>query len=208
LVQTPNPDFKIRDFGGDRRRTWHELYTFLSGEFKKTLTETTEINLVEKLCNYLEVEKIVMNWSPKEIPPYGQGFRAKKAVQTLFEQVDDKLKNSRPGYQTKINMEGEWPWLGVGHTEWSSIFGRKGALQKVYVLYEPEGVDTGVDRFYFELSIWDKYQGNDWNLSKRMISAWVNALKKNSFKLWVLLKGKRELETDPCNTRSQSPRDG
>jgi hypothetical protein len=205
LVQTPDPAFKIREFGGDGRRTWGELYAFLSGEFKETLNETIEINFVENLCNYLEVEKIVMNWNPKEIPAYGNGFRAKKAVQTLFEQVDDKLKNSRQGFETKINMEGTWPSLAVGHAEWSSIFGRKGALQKVWVLYEPEGVDTGADRFYFTLSIWDKYQRNDWNLSKKMIPAWVNALKKNSFEFWVVLKGKRELETDPSQYSFTEP---
>lgn len=198
LVQTPKQAFKIREFRGDGRRTWHELYTFLSGEFKKTLTETTEINLVEKLCNYLEVEKIVINWDPKEIQAYGKGVLARKALQILFEQVAEELRNKSSQYDIKIEIDGDpWPYLQIGHREWSSIFGRKGSLQKLYAFYEPKGVDGGEDRFSFEICLWDKAQGADWKLTKQMISPWINQLKKNSFNFWVILKGSRALETDP-----------
>jgi hypothetical protein len=94
----------------------------------------------------------------------------------------------------------------ISHRKWSSIFGRKGLLQKLYVAFEPEGIDGGKgDRFYFEIVIWDKRQRNDWKLTKQMISPWVSQLKKKGFTMWTRLKGSRDLETDPSEYEFSEP---
>jgi hypothetical protein len=196
LVQTPNRAFKIREFGGDGRRTWHELYTFLLREFKKTLNETAEINLLEKLCNYLEVERIVSTWQPKQIVDYGKGVRARTALRTLFEQVEERLLDLDQGYLTKIVMkEDEWPRLEIGMKSWSSIFGTKGYLNKLYMYYETAAVWEGVgERFYFELALWNKWHKSDWKKTESQLRYWIPHLKSKKFDHWTVLKGSRELE--------------
>jgi hypothetical protein len=196
LVQTPNPAFKIREFGGNGRRTWHELYTFLLGEFKETLNETAEINLVKKLCNYLEVERIVSTWQPKQIVDYGKGVLARKALRTLFEQLEERFLDLDQGYLTKIFMkDDEWPRLEIGMKSWSPIFGTKGYLNKLYIYYETAAVWEGAgERFYFEVFLWNKWHKGDWNKTESQLRYWIPYLKSKKFEHWTVLKGSRELE--------------
>ena len=59
---------------------------------------------MQKFCDYLEVEEIVSTWEPKQIAHYAKGVAARKAVETLFKQVKERLKDEDPKYDVKTDM--------------------------------------------------------------------------------------------------------
>ena len=188
-------EFDITSFGGDARRTWRDLYKWFRN-CKKELVEASEVKVLEHFCNYLEVERIVSTWQPKQIVDYGKGVLARKALRTLFEQVEEKLLDLDQGYLTKIFMkEDEWPRLEIGMKSWSSIFGTNGYLNKLYMYYETAAVWEGAgERFYFELFLWNKWHKADWKKTESQLRYWIPYLKSKKFDHWTILKGSRELE--------------
>jgi len=90
LVKSPDRSFKITNYGGEGTRTWKELYDYLLRS-RQVGPETTDANLIQHFCGYLEVEGIVSTWRPAEILEYGKGVVARRALNNLFEQVVDEL---------------------------------------------------------------------------------------------------------------------
>ena len=168
LVQNPDGNFDIRKFGGKRRSTWREL-TDLFKIIQTKHAETDAAVLAAHLCNYLEAEGIMSNWTPKEIAAYASGIKAKHAVETLFNQVATQLTDRDQDFTTRIVIkDDQWPRLEIGRTTWESIFGKLGYLNRLHVFYETTAAWGGEEEsFYFELQLWNKYHQADWSLTRK-----------------------------------------
>lgn len=167
LVKNHDPEFVITDYGGAQHHTWRELYDRFS-RINKEEREATDASLMEHFCAFLELEGIVNTWESKEILQYGPGVKAKRALDSVFEQVETRLRELGQDYETKtMRPDREWPRLEVGRTSWKSIFGRQGYLNKVYAWYETSAVRGGeAERFKFEIMLWHRGHGYDWNQTK------------------------------------------
>jgi hypothetical protein len=201
LVKNADPNFDVRKFGGDDRRTWRELYDFFRPEAEKRLTETTERAIVDHFLGYMEAEGIVTTWTADQILNYGPGVLAEQALTALFRRVREALlaREACPFVEPVILFrQGEWPRLEIGMKSWKEIFGTAGYLNKVYMYYETKAAWGGkAERFYFEFVLWHKQHRNDWALTKSKLPSWLDTLRKNNWEHWIVLKGARELEQDP-----------
>jgi hypothetical protein len=206
LVRTPNAELHIEACGGNGRRKWRDLYDFFSRQ-KKGFVEESEKKIIDCFCNYLEAEGIVSTWTPAQIVDYGKGVIARKALQTLFERVEERLLAQNTPYLATMQMpERQWPRLEVGMKSWTAIFGAKGYLQKVYVYYQTKAVWEGeAEGFYFEIVLWQKHHRHDWKMTALKLPQWIGVLKKNKFDHWTILKGARELEKDASNHNFLEP---
>lgn len=189
-------EFDIKSFGGYGRRTWRKLYEWFSSR-KKEFVEASEIKILEQFCNYLEVERIVSIWQPKQIADYGKGVIARKALRTLFEQVGEKLSELNENeYLTEVVIrDDEWPRLEIGMKSWIPIFGSKGNLNKLRMYYQTVAVWEGeAERFYFEVRLWNKWEKGDWRETESQLRYWIPYIRSKKFHHWTCLKGSRNLE--------------
>ncbi len=196
LVQIHDPTFKITDYGGHGHHRWEELHKYLSRS-KKPNPETTDERIAEQFCDYLELEGIVSPWNPKQILDYRPGLAASRALQGLFKQVDQRLKDLNLDYETKIIIDDEdLPRLEVGRTSWKSIFGQKGDLKRIHALYA--GTDKWKytpEQFNFEIKVWDQWRGCDWDFTKPKLSHWLRVLKENNYSdRWAVFRNNKNLE--------------
>lgn len=219
LVKTHDRNFKIKDHGGEATRTWKELYDDLS-RAKRDETGTTDASIAEHFCNYLEVEGIVSTWEPTQILAYGKGLVARRALQNLFEQVEARLKDLNLDYQTRIVMppNEEWPRLEVGRTSWTVLLGNKGYLTNVWACHQahhlalpawPWQASEGgeAERFYFQILLWGRGRGGDWEAVHPKIRACLKALREQSFAIWSWLATNKQvgIATDDYNF-TESPK--
>jgi hypothetical protein len=140
-----------------------------------------ETNLIENFCKYLESEGIVSTYETKDLLCYGAGMKARKAITTIFDQVDVQLREDGFTSTSREGKDAEWPRLMIGHPEWRKIFGT-GKNQKISLWFTIPGV-WEADRydFSFEIELWLEEQGNDWQLTKSKLPKWFEALKSQGF---------------------------
>jgi hypothetical protein len=190
LVKNHDPTFKVPHCAG--HHTWKKLYGRLS---KAKNLSATDARIAEHFCNYLELEGIVSTWEPNQILGYNDGIKAKRALDSLFQQVATKLEDLNQGYLTETNRNFEWPALKVGRTSWRSTFG-KGNICKLEVCYRTPVVWEEKDSFYLQILLWRKSHGCDWDFTKPKVARWIQKLRKENFDDWAILKGDRDLEKD------------
>ena len=188
--------FDITKYGGDKHYTWKKLYDHFS-KIKKTELESTDANLIEHFCNYLEVEGIVSTWEPKTILDYRTGVAARRALRNLFEQVENRLLDSKMDFETKMVMRDEsWPCLEIGRKSWKSIFG-EGYLNKISVNYVTStGGQDHLDTFYFQINLWDRQHRSVWNFTEAKLPQWIKILEDLEFGIWGSSKGNKPLMSE------------
>ena len=197
LVRKQNHALQIQDFGGRRRFTWHALYERFVA-LSKTAVAPTDLALLRSVCEYLEAESIVSTWKPDELLDFSIGLRAKAALEKLFSQVEERLREFDGDYEVKaVWTDDPWTRLEVGRKSWTSIFGFDGRLNKVSMYFPCEGMGSGPDdQFHLELVLWNRWQKGDWAVVQASFSGWLAALRVKGFDAWIVGKRGRALEVD------------
>ncbi|MEW6307157.1 MAG: hypothetical protein AB1705_27150, partial [Verrucomicrobiota bacterium] len=146
LVRDPNRDFRPEDYGATRCR-WSDLHE----EFKalaKQHANATDGQLLDHLCNYLEIEGIVDIMDYKKLTDYGKGWAAEKVLASLFRKTKERLKLSDRESEL-YDPKGVSPSFQFGRDEWKKSFGN-GWNNKVYVWFctpATEGAKCKNDEF-------------------------------------------------------------
>ena len=197
LVRTQNHVLHIEDFGGKRRLTWHGLYVRLAS-FSKTGISPTDLALLQNLCGYLEAETIVSTWKPNDLLGFSVGLKARSALEKLFAQIEERLRELDEDYEAKIAWTDDpWTRLEVGRKSWASVFGPAGYLNKVWMFFPTEGMEhSSEDQFHFELVLWARWHRCDWSVARSKLHKWAEKLAANKFNAWIVGKRGREIQAD------------
>lgn len=85
------------------------------------------------------------------------------------------------------------PRLEVGKESWNTIFGEQGDLKKVHVIYASEEIWGYIpDQFTFEIKLWNRKGGCDWDLTRTRLPHWEKTLNNKGLELLALLRGNKK----------------
>ncbi len=208
LVRSRDKAFNPQNYGANRRLTWRELYNHFQQSLNKpsTLSET-EVNLIKNLCEYLESEGIVITFDTKDLFHYADGFKARDAINGIFQQVASKLEEN--GFETRANEgnKNRLPELKISHIRWKHIFG-KGENWKISLWFCVPGI-WGENEYGFSPSIelWDIGHHNDWEYTKLKLPNWLKTLKSKRCNWEVYGSNWNDCESNlPANKIQSEPK--
>ena len=213
LVRSRDKTFNPQKHGANGRYTWRELYNYfqktLKNHFQKTAKKTstlseTEVNLIKNLCDYLESEGIVITFDTKDLLNYAEGFKARDAINGIFQQVASKLEEN--GFETRTieGSKNRLPELKISHKRWKHIFG-KGENWKISLWFCVPGI-WGEKEYAFAPSIelWDIGHHNDWKYTKPKLPKWLKTLKLNKFNWEIYASNWNNFESNLAANKIQS----
>jgi len=139
--------------------------------------------MISQFCDYLERELIVTNWKTTDLQFLSPGIKAQRALRAIFEAVEERAQSELKLGSTLIPSDSEWWRLEVGGSSWDRVFG-KGYNNKLWIWYRIApfwGIDDQTEGFAFELNLWNKGHGNEWDLAKAKLRDWIPKCKKMGF---------------------------